>query len=208
MGFKDWLIPKEKIFFKMLEEISENVLDGAHILHTMVNQPNDSAVMRQNIKDVERKGDSIVHQFYEELNRSFITPIDHEDLGKLATLYDDVLDIIFAMANRVHLYKITKPNDSLKKFSQISVDAVELLHESFAYMKQLKANKLSSLLIEVHRLEEAADELLNESVAKLFDDNDVIMIIKLKELYESFEQVTDQCEDVAILLRDITIKYG
>ena len=208
MRISEWLLPKEKIFFDLLGEESLNVVRGAELLHSCVSEPNSSGAKIQEIKEVERKGDKIVHEIYEKLIKSFITPIDHEDIGRLATLYDDVLDLTYATANRVHLYKISKPTDTLLEFADITLKCVGLLNESFGFMKKLKADKLSELLIDVHRLEEAADELLNESVAKLFEGKDPVMIIKLKEVYETFEAVTDGCEDVATLIRDIAMKNG
>lgn len=208
MGLTEWLLPKDKVFFDLLEAESRTVLKGAEILHSLVSKPDSSTENRQDIKEIERKGDMIVREIYERLNKSFITPIDHEDLGKLATLFDDVLDLIYATANRLHLYKIVKSTEALTKFAEITLNATRILDESLTFMRQLKADELQTLLTEINRLEKEGDELLNKSVAKLFDKEDTISIIKLKEIYETFELVTDKCEDVATLLRDIVIKNG
>jgi uncharacterized protein len=142
------------------------------------------------------------------VNRSFITPIDQEDLTKLASLYDDVLDNMYAVMNRLVLFEIKGPTQAMKEFVGINRAAVEQMHNAFSSMRKLDKTQIDKSVIEVDRLENEADIVLDEAVAALYKSADVIQILKLKEIYEHLELVTDKCEDVALVIRDVMIKHS
>lgn len=208
MGLRDLLIPKEKIFFQLLEQESKNVLAGAQALSELIKNFDNLNVMRDRIKDIEHKGDDIVHSIYERLVKTFITPIDREDISKLASLYDDVLDYIYAVANRLYLYEIKSPTEPMRRFTDIVVKSVQEIDFAFASIQKIKAPEVEARIIEVDRLENEADEVLNESVADLFKTSDAVAIIKMKEIYELMEAITDRCEDVVQVIRDIILEYS
>ena len=208
MGLRELLIPQEKIFFRLLEQESRNVLSGARALHELINNYDDVASRRNRIKDIEHQGDEIVHEIYDHLAKSFVTPIDREDISKLASLYDDVLDYIYAVVNRLYLYEIEQPTDPMRRFADIVVKSVEEIDLAFATIKKLNTPEIETRCNEVDRLENEADDVLNESVAGLFKSNDAISIIKLKEVYELMETITDKCEDVVQVVRDIVLEYS
>jgi uncharacterized protein len=208
MVLKEILIPREKIFFQLLEQESKNVLAGAHALSDLIQNFDQLAEMRNKIKDIEHAGDDIVHSIYDHLAKTFITPIDREDISKLASLYDDVLDYIYAATNRLFLYEIPTPTEPMKKLTDIVVKSVQEIDFAFASIHKIKAPEVESRIIEVDRLENEADVVLNESVAALFKTNDAIAIIKLKEIYELMETITDKCEDVVQVIRDIILEYS
>lgn len=201
-------MPQEKIFFQLLEQESKNVLAGAQALKFLVGNFEDLSGKRNEIKRIEHTGDEIVHSIYDHLVKSFITPIDREDISKLASLYDDVLDYIYAVVNRLYLYEITQPTEPMRKFTEIVVKSVQEIDFAFASIKKIKAQEIDSRLNEVDRLENEADDVLNESVAELFKSNDAIAIIKFKEIYELMEGITDKCEDVVNVIRDIILEYS
>lgn len=207
MGFKEWIIPQDKAFFDLLSEESANVLEGSKKLEEAVRSFDRMEERRKEFKEIEHKGDEIVHQIYERVNRSFITPIDQEDLTKLASLYDDVLDYMYAVMNRLILYEIAGPTESMMRFAGIVRASVEEIHQAFISMRKLDKTEIDKRCIEVDRLENEADALLNDAVASLFKSPDVISILKLKEIYEHLETVTDRCEDLSFVLRDILIKH-
>ncbi len=207
MGLKEWIIPQDKAFFDVLEEESRNVLLGATKLEAAITSFDGMDERRKEFKGIEHAGDDIVHDVYERVNRSFITPINQDDLTKLASLYDDVLDYMYSVMNRIVLFEITAPTDSMIKFAGIVRASVEQIHQAFLSMRKLDKTEIDKRLIEVDRLENEADVLLNESVATLFKSHDVINILKLKEIYEHLETVTDRCEDVSFVLRDVLIKH-
>jgi predicted phosphate transport protein (TIGR00153 family) len=207
MGLKDWLIPQDKGFFDLLEKESANVLTGARKLQEAVGSFDKIEDRRREFKEIEHQGDEIVHEIYDKVIRSFITPIDQEDLTKLASLYDDVLDYMYGVVNRLVLFEIKEPTEAMVKFAGLVRASVEQIQKAFNSMRRLDKGEIDKSLIEVDRLENEADVLLNESVAALFKSHDVIEILKLKEIYEYFETVTDKCEDLSFVIRDIMIKH-
>ena len=208
MGLKEWIIPQDKAFYDSLEQESANVLEGARKLEEAVRSFDRMEERRKEFKDIEHRGDEIVHDIYERVNRSFITPIDQEDLTKLASLYDDVLDFMYAVMNRLVLYEITGPTESMMKFTGIVRASVEQMNHAFLSMRKLDSAAIDKNCIEVDRLENEADEVLNDAVAALYKSKDVISILKLKEVYENLETITDRCEDLSFVLRDIMIKHS
>ena len=159
------------------------------------------------IKDVEHQGDEIVHRVYEELNKTFITPIDREDIQSLATELDNVLDMVEAASSRIGLYEIDRPTEAMVQLGNVIKDGTRLLKEAVGMIRNMKqANGVERIAIEVHRLENVADDLMNNAVAALFHQEDPVTIIKFKEITEVLEQATDHCEDVANVLSDIVAK--
>lgn len=208
MGLKEWLIPQDKIFFELLEEQSTLVLEGATMLELFFRNYTDIEKNRQKIKDLEHNGDEIVHKIQDRLSQTFITPIDREDIDVLSCLYDDILDFTYTIVNKLHAYGIKELPPPMIKFSGIILQSVIALNKAFLNMRNLNQEKIEEHNIEVHELENEGDELLNSTVAELFKLEDVITIIKLKELYEDLERLTDKCEDVSNLLRDIVLKHS
>lgn len=208
MGLKEWVIPQDKAFYDLLDKESEAVLVGARQLEDAVKSFDRMEERRKEFKQVEHNGDEIVHDIYEKVNRSFITPIDQEDLTRLASAYDDVLDFMYAVMNRLVLFEIKAPTQAMIGFAGIVRASVEQLHFAFISMRKVNRADIDRACIEVDRLENEADILLNESVASLFKSQDVINILKHKEIYEYLETTTDRCEDVSLIIRDILIKHS
>ena len=208
MGLKEWVIPQDKAFFDLLDQESAAVLSGAEKLEDAVKSFNRMEERRKEFKALEHNTDEIVHNIYEKVNRSFITPNDQEDLTKLASRYDDVMDFMYAIMNRLILFEIEGPTQTMIEFTGIVRAAVEQLHVAFASMRRPNKEVIDRACIEVDRLENEADVLLNESVAALFKSHDVINILKHKEIYEYLESTTDRCEDVSLIIRDVLIKHS
>ncbi len=208
MGLRELLLPREKVFFQLLEKESSNVLVGAETFREIISHYENLTEGRQRIQEIEHRGDDIVHEIYEQLMKSFVTPLDREEIAKLASIYDDVLDFIDAVVNRLYLYEVKTPTDAMKKLADLVAKAVEQINFAFAAMHELKASGIEARCIEVDRLENEADSILNESVAALFKSHDAIEIMKLKEIYELMETVTDKCEDVVQVIRNIIIEYS
>ena len=208
MGLKEWIIPQDKVFFDILDKESSNVLLGAIKLEDAVKSFDHMEDRRKEFKEIEHEGDEIVHEIYEKVNRSFITPIDQEDLTKLASLYDDVLDYMYAVMNRLVLYEIEGPTEAMVKFTGIVRASVEQIRGAFNSMRKLDGKAIDKYCIEVDSLENEADVLLNDTMAALFKSENVISILKLKEIYELLEVITDRCEDVSLVFRDVMIKHS
>jgi predicted phosphate transport protein (TIGR00153 family) len=205
MGLKEWVIPQDRFFYDLLEAESTKILEGAVRLEDAVKSFGNMEERRKEFKDLEHNTDEIVHQIYEKVNRSFITPIDQDDLTRLASLYDDVLDFMYAIMNKIVLYEVSGPTEAMLNFAGIIRQSVEQLHSAVHSMRKHDKAEMDKRCIEVDRLENEADSLLNESVAALFKTGDTITIFKLKEIYEFMETVTDRCEDVSLVLRDVML---
>ncbi len=206
MGLKEWVIPQDRIFFDLLERESATVLKGAVKLEEAVRSFDRMEERRKEFKDIEHNGDEIVHDIYERVNRSFITPIDQEDLTRLASRYDDVLDYMYTVMNRMVLFEITGPTEPMIQLTTIVRASAEQLNGAISSMRKLDKGTIDAACIEVDRLENEADVLRDEAVASLFEKQDFKGILKLKEVYEDLETTTDRCEDVSFIIRDILIK--
>src|SRR5437870_11982738 len=128
MGLKEWIIPQDKAFFDILEKESENVAVGAQKLEEAIGEFDRMDERRRELKDIEHVGDDIVHQIYDKVNGSFITPIDQQDIIKLATLYDDVLDFIYAVMNRIVLYEVRESTPTMLMLAQLVSRSVDVMH--------------------------------------------------------------------------------
>ena len=206
MGLRELLLPKDKKFFDLLAQESQNVVEGAYALRDMMNDFREKEMKYHLIRDLEHKGDGIVHTIFGKLDKALITPIDHEDISQLASNFDDVIDGIHDVAKRIILYEIPEPTLEMGEFAELIVQSVNVLNAALKVMQKFDQEQIEKFCIEADRLENLADDLLNRAVAKLFKTNDPIQILKLKEIYEKFEETTDRCEDVTDVMHDIVLK--
>ena len=208
MGIKEWIIPQDKHFFDMLDKESGNVLNGARALLDMLKNYENINEKQKKIKDIEHVGDNLVHEIFEELNKTFITPIDHEDISALASSLDDILDRIDGVAARLVLYEV-KPEENMITLTEMLTIQTEELYDAIKGLRNPKNFKnIEIRCIEINRLENVADDIYKNSVARLFKTKDAIEIMKLKEIFECLETASDMCEDVANVISDIVIKNG
>jgi len=204
---KEWIVPQEREFFDLLERQASVVAEGAIALRDLLRDFRNVRAKVRNIKDIEHKGDDTVHTIFEELNKSFITPIDREDIIALANSLDNILDYVDAAANRISLYEIAQPSAAMIDLSEVIVEGTSALRKAVGMIRNMKqADAVEAISVEVNRMENVADDLLNVSVAELFHEKDVVYILKAKEILENLEQATDYCEDAANVLSDIVAK--
>jgi predicted phosphate transport protein (TIGR00153 family) len=206
MGFKEWIIPQDKVFFNLLEEQAELAVKVAELFQTMIREYSTFDVLIQRMKVMEHEGDELVHQVIQKLHRSFITPIDHEDISKLASLYDDVLDLIDGTANRIFLFKIEKPNEVIKEFVDIIVRQVREVSALTKHIRKINQREIEQKFKAIHTLENEADDLYDFAIVELFKEKDPIKIMIMKDIYDFLEQITDKCEDVCLVIQDVVIK--
>jgi predicted phosphate transport protein (TIGR00153 family) len=202
------LIPKEMVFFDLFEEAAKNAHQGALALADLLDDFRNVAEKVKKIKDIEHAGDKITHTTIEKLNQTFITPLDREDIHRLISRIDDILDMIDTAVNRMYLYKIDKPTDDAKALARVLVKATGIIITLLPKMRHLKLS--SSLLqdcIEIHTQENEGDRIEQHALASLFENgHDPIYIIKWKDIYEELEAATDRCEDVANVIEGIVLK--
>lgn len=209
MGIKEWLIPQDRVFFDLFEQLAQIVVISAEELEKMVNNKTDRLEAVKKIKEYEHEGDQLTHEIYEHLNRTFITPLDPLEISRLASAFDDILDYIDDSAEKIINYGVEEFDNYMQDFAQLIRLSVVQLE---CGVKMIRSRKESSNLdrcgIEVNRLENLADDLLTRAIKQLFKDDDAVLIIKLKDIYECMETATDKCEDVAIVLSDISIRHS
>lgn len=208
MGLREILIPQDKQFFDLLERQANTVVEGARALLEMTDRFDNIKERRRALKEIEHKGDGVVHDIFAKLSASFITPIDQEDISNLTKLLDDILDYIYAASNRIYLYEIKGSTETMKRFSDVILKSAVEVEAAVMLLRKLDKEAMEKRYIEIQRLENVADDLLNAAVAELFKSTDPVSIMKLKEIYEMMETVTDKCEDVSDVLLDISVKYS
>jgi len=191
------LIPREVRFFDLFDQQSQHIIKAAGLLHAMVHDFGDARAKANAIKEVEHQGDQVTHEIVRRLNTTFITPIDREDIHDLATHLDDVLDYIEAAAERLVVYRIKEPTSACRAMAEVIVQQTHSMDRAIKCLRTMDQS-FHEHAVEVNRLENAADALLRDSLAALFEEQgDPIEVIKWKEIYETMEIVTDRCEDVA-----------
>jgi len=206
MGFKEWIIPQDKVFFNILEEQAELVQKAATLFKRMLDKPEVFSINIKKMKRLEHEGDQIVHKMVHKLHKSFITPIDQEDLADLTSLYDDVLDEIDSVATRLYLFKLTKPDTAIKEFADIIEKQVIEVNKALKQVRKIKIEEMEKRFKKVHSLENEADDLHDSTMVKLYKEKDPVRIIIKKEIYDFLEKITDTCEDVCLVIEDIVLK--
>ena len=206
MSFKEWIIPQDKIFYTLLEEQSDLVLKAAELFKEMINQPEQFSENVKKMSMLEHEGDEIVHKMIHKLHKSFITPIDQEDLSKLTSLYDDVLDYIDSVTNRIFIFQVKQRDEVIIKFAEIIEKQVREVNEALKQICKMKKDEIEKSFKKVHSLENTADDLHDDSMVALFKEKDPIKIIIMKEIYDFLEGITDKCEDVCLVIQDIVLK--
>jgi predicted phosphate transport protein (TIGR00153 family) len=199
------LLPRERKFFEMFADVSQNLTEGARLLHDMLKNPVDLAPRIAKLQEVEHRGDEMTHDIIRMLNKTFITPFDREDIHRLTSSLDDVLDFVNAAAVRMSLYRITAPPPVAADLAALIVLQADELSKGVSL---LGANqKVLDHCTEVNRLENEADRVSRRAIAELFDrEKDPIQLIKIKELYEVLETATDKAEDAANVLEAVVLK--
>jgi predicted phosphate transport protein (TIGR00153 family) len=203
--FKFKLIPTEEKFFDMFISMAQNAHEASKLLTFMMEKPSEIRETAESIKALEHKGDRMTHDLIIKLNKTFIVPIDREDIYGLSSKLDDVTDLIESIARRLVLFKIREVSDH-------AVDLAHVLQRSTAAIVTAVSELRNGMgvmdsCIEINRLEDEADHIYHLALGKLFEtETDPINLIKWKELYETLEASLDKCEDVANVIEGIVVK--
>jgi predicted phosphate transport protein (TIGR00153 family) len=202
------LFPREETFLPQFARAAEIILEAATALDELAANFTDVELKVAHIKHLEHEGDQVAHQTFGLLSRTWITPIDREDIHALVKALDDVLDFIDAAANRFVLYKIPEPRPGLKQATEILVQSAHAIRRASGLLGDLKHSAtILEICVEINRLENEADTLNRISIGRLFEtEKDPITLLKWKEIYEVLEEATDRCEDVANVFEQIVLK--
>ncbi len=202
------LFPQEETFLPQFTRAAEVMLAAARDLAALVTDFTDVELKVARIKHLEHEGDQVAHQTLALLSRTWITPIDREDIHTLVSTLDDVLDLIDAAAARLVLFKIDRPTQEMKQIVELVVQSVEAIRRAVPLLGDLK-NSPAILVacVEINRLENEVDVVTRIAIGGLFEnEKDPIRLMKWKEIYEVLEETADRCEDVANVLEQIVIK--
>lgn len=198
---------KKNIFFQTFEEMADTIVEAVEYFHKHVPNLTDLTTFARDMKEFESKCDRHVHTVLTELNKTFITPIDRDDILKLTTSLDDVLDGIEALASRFEMYQIHEPDEYVTVFAENLVRCAHQIRKAMKLLSQKKLLAMREPAIAINELENQADDLLRVCIKSLFTKvTDPIELIKRKEIYERLEQTTDRCEDVANTLETIIMR--
>jgi predicted phosphate transport protein (TIGR00153 family) len=205
MAFR--LIPREEKFYGDFLALADELKRGAHLLEEMLKPDRPVWDKADEIKEVEHKCDNLTHEIIQRLNRTFVTPIDREDIFALARSLDDVMDAIDASASLVRLYRLDTVRFGARELARIISACTYEVHLALGGLEQNKGVAAHS--IEINRLENEADRQHAQAVSRLFDDeHDPILVMKWKETLDFLEDATDRCEDVANVLEGVMVKNG
>jgi hypothetical protein len=208
MGFR--FLPREFNFFDLFDKQVEYAVEAAAVLKEIASMGAVDAAFLTRMGEIEHRGDEATHSIIEHLNKTFITPFDREDIHKLATELDDIVDVMNTIVGRLRIYKLKWSEHSLTEFAAVidhSVRQVELAVKGLRKMKDVKT--IMDSCVEVNRLENVGDAMRDRLLADLFErEKDPIAVIKWKEIYQDCETVLDVCEDVANVVESILVKQA
>jgi predicted phosphate transport protein (TIGR00153 family) len=212
-GFLSYFLPKDKVFYTLFEDASNNLQMIAEKLVQVVHESdyNKREEIIQEMRDIEHKNDDITHVIFVELGRNFITPFDREDIHSLATALDDVADFIYAAGKKINFYKIDPLHDEgVQKSAEAILQAVIALKQAVMELRNLKnTQKIIDCIIKINSAENSADVIFDSSIERLFDsDVDAKELIKRRELYMVLETATDKCEDAGNVIESIVVKFA
>ncbi len=210
-NFFQFLVPKDKKFFPLFEEASSNLIEIAENLHEAVNLPlKEREILFQKIDVLEQKGEDIARQTNLELSRNFITPFDREDIHSLITSIDNVAGNLHGAASRMRLYQVDKITKSIRKLTEINLEACQNIDVAIRELRDLKKMKnITDACARINKLENKSDNVYDKAVLDLFEnETDAKNIIKYKEVLSVLETATDKCKSVAGVLESISVKHS
>ena len=202
------LLPHDASFFEHFEEQGRKTVEGCRALLDMIESGRDFDAQAERVKQIEHECDEITHAVVAGLHKTFITPIDRNDIYTLITRMDDIMDLVEAAADRLALYDIPQMTKEAGDLARCLVSSAEHVLGAVSSIRDLKRqNGILQHCIEINRLENVADGILRSALARLFrDEKDPIAIIKWKEIYETLEMATDRCEDVANIIEGVVLE--
>ena len=201
------LIPREEKFFADFIQLADRIVSGATLLERMLASDPPAWDTALQIKQVESECDALTHNIIKRLNSTFVTPIDREDIHALAKSLDDVMDSIDAAATVTRRYRMAQLRYGARELASLTWQSAMQVKVAVEALENKKG--VHDLAVEVNRLENAADDVHDEALQRLFDEEkDAITVIKWKEVLDLLEEATDRCEDCANVLESVVVKHG
>jgi len=203
-----WVKSNEKEILTILDNLAIKAKETAEQLVNLLANMDKSSQYQEEIKKLEREADELTRSIFAELNKTFITPLDREDIQRIASKTDDVIDYIEGIAGRIKSYHVTSTPPYMLDIAKELLNAIKEVELLISRLKTVKADKsLIDHCRKISDIEHNIDDLYRTAVGELFEKNDAITIIKLKDIYEAIESASDRCLDVADVIEDIVLKY-
>ncbi|MBM4271609.1 MAG: DUF47 domain-containing protein [Deltaproteobacteria bacterium] len=204
------LIPREEKFYDLFEELANKIEEGCKVFLEMVEKYEYSPPKIAKLKELEHEADVITHRTYEKMHKTFLTPLDREDIYDLVNKMDSILDMIEAAAARMILYKVKKPTKVIIDQARILQEAIQKVKFIVHALRDMKnAKMIIDACVEINTLENEGDIILRTAMTDLFEhEKDAIELIKWKEIFERIEEAIDVCEDVSNTVEGIVLKHG
>ena len=208
------LLPREGNFFEMFNQHADRIVEAAHAFSQLVANYSDVSLREkynQDVDNAEHAADRVTHEVNKALHKTFITPIDREQIHGLINTMDDVVDLIQDSAETMALYDVRHMTDDIKRLTELSVKCCERLRDAVKLLDKIAdpitAEAALKTCEEIDKLESDADRVMRGAMSKLFrEEPDVREVIKLKAIYELLETITDKCEDVANLIEGVILE--
>jgi predicted phosphate transport protein (TIGR00153 family) len=202
-----WVKSNEKQLLTILDNLAKKAVETSEALLILLDDLGNLEKM-ENVRKLESEGDVLTRDIFAELNKTFITPLDREDMQRIASKIDDVIDFMDGIAARLYSYKIETPPAFSRMMIEELVKATKEVHYMISQLQKIKNPRdMINHCRNTSEIEHKVDDLYREAIKELFEGSDAIYIIKLKDIYESIETASDRCVDVADVIEDIVLKY-
>ena len=209
-SFLQFFIPSDKKFFPLFERASSNLFEVSGVLIDMINasEPERRKELVNEIEKLEHVGDSITHEIFNELSSTFITPFDREDIHRLVSSIDDIVDFIHGAAKRMDIYKVKEYDSSYGKLAEVIQKASSEINIAISGLRNMKnVTRIREACVKINSYENHADDIFDMAIGQLFEqEKDAIELIKKKEILAALETATDKCEDAANVIETIILK--
>jgi uncharacterized protein Yka (UPF0111/DUF47 family) len=204
MRIRDLILPEDRIFFVLFKEMAEKITEASTTLNEITHELPHGTEKAHKVRQIEHHGDEITRKIFEHLDESLITPLEPEEIARLAPVLDDVLDKMDWVTHQLCNYEITQTNDVLREYSYLILLATTEISHAIASLSTLKEPEdVRTHVQEISRLYNLSTELLSRAILELFKTKDLLLIIKLKDVYEGLAKVMEKCNDVGHALGDI-----
>jgi len=206
-GWLSWVRANDVEIMTVLQNQANNLVNASKVLFELIG--NYSTLNEKNaiLKNLEHEGDQLTHRLFTIIDRTFITPLDKEDISELTSAIDQVLDGTYGASDRLVLLKIQRPSQYMQEFAKLLLTACQEIYKGVVELHKGKRESLLEHSKAISNCEHEGDNIYRLAIANLFDTDDAIEIIKLKEIYETLESALDRCRDVADIIEDIALKY-
>ncbi|OPY35945.1 MAG: hypothetical protein A4E35_02222 [Methanoregula sp. PtaU1.Bin051] len=209
MRIHDLILPQDRVFFTLFSRMADTISEAATVLNEITHELPSGTQKAHRVRQIEHNGDEITRQVYEKLDESLITPLEPDEIARLAPVLDDVLDRIDRVTNQICTYGLAESSETLKEFSYLVMLSATEIRDAVSSMAKLdRPGEVRSHAGEINRLYNLGIELQSRAILELFRTKDLLLIIKLKDIYESFGRVMEKCNDVGHALNDIAMSHS